>query len=52
MAKSKTKDKSSSRPKKRKKAPRDPEKITECVSCLVELHKLQGVLLTQLSKEI
>jgi ribosomal protein L34E len=27
-------------------------KITECVSCLSELHKLQGVLLAQLNREI
>jgi hypothetical protein len=27
-------------------------KVAECVSCLLELHKLQGVLLAQLSREI
>jgi hypothetical protein len=27
-------------------------KLTECVSCLAELHKLQGILLAQLNREI
>lgn len=27
-------------------------KVAECVSCLLELHKLQAVLLAQLSREI
>jgi len=27
-------------------------KLAECVSCLAELHKLQGILLAQLNREI
>jgi hypothetical protein len=41
--------------KRAKKAPKTAKgqtKATEYVSCLLELHKLQGVLLNQLSKEV
>lgn len=39
-------------PKKLKKTTKGETKLSENVECLLELHKLQGVLLTQLRKEI
>ena len=39
-------------PKKEKKLPYAKKKAVELISSLLELHKLQGVLLTQLRKEI
>jgi len=38
--------------KKVKKTTKGKTKASEHVSCLLELHKLQGVLLAQLSKEV
>ena len=38
--------------KKTEKAVKSQTRIAENVDCLLELHKLQGVLLTQLRKEI
>lgn len=38
--------------KKAKKTARGQTKAAEYVSCLLELHKLQGVLLNQLEKEV
>ena len=35
-----------------KKTTRDRARAAESLDCLVELHKLQGVLLKQLSKDI
>ncbi len=38
--------------KESKKATKGRTKTNECISCLLELHKLQGILLKQLTKEI
>lgn len=38
--------------KKTKKTVGGKTKAAECVSCLLDLHSLQGVLLKQLDKEI
>jgi hypothetical protein len=38
--------------KKAKKTGESQTKAAEYVGCLLELHKLQGVLLTQLSREV
>jgi len=38
--------------KKTKKTAKSKTKATEYVSCLLELHKLQGILLSQLGKEV
>jgi len=38
--------------KKAKKPLKDRTKASECVIHLLELHKLQGVLLTRLKKEV
>jgi hypothetical protein len=38
--------------KKSKKAAKGQTRTTEYMDCLLELHKLQGVLLKQLAKEI
>jgi hypothetical protein len=38
--------------KKTKKTAKGQTKTAEYVSCLLELHKLQGVLLKQLEKEV
>ena len=38
--------------KKSKKAGGEQSKVAEYVSCLLELHKLQGLLLSHLRKEI
>lgn len=38
--------------KKAKKTAKGQTKAAEYVGCLLELHKLQGVLLTQLKREI
>lgn len=38
--------------RKTKKTVARQTKAAELISCLVEVHKLQGVLLTQLHKEI
>ena len=39
-------------PKKLKEATKGETKLSKNVECLLELHKLQGALLTQLCKEI
>ena len=38
--------------KKSKKTSKKQSRAAESVDCLFELHKLQGILLTQLRKEI
>jgi len=38
--------------KKSRKAGAEQSKVAEYVGCLLELHKLQGLLLSQLRKEI
>lgn len=38
--------------KKAKKITKSRTKASEYVDCLLELHKLQGVLLTRLDKEV
>lgn len=38
--------------KKTQKTLKDKTKAAECVKHLLELHKVQGVLLVQLSKEV
>ncbi len=38
--------------KKSKKATKGQTKTAEYIDCLLELHKLQGVLLKQLAKEM
>jgi len=43
---------SAKKAKKSKKGAKGQTKAAEYVSCLLELHKLQGVLLTQLHKEV
>ena len=43
---------SAKKPKKSKKATKGQAKAAEYIDCLLELHKLQGVLLKQLTKEI
>ena len=53
MAKSpREKTKGMASPKKAKRAAKARAGIAENVDCLLELHKLQGVLLTRLRKEI
>jgi len=53
MAKSaRKKKKAAISAKKPKKSAADRTKTAEYVSCLLELHKLQGVLLAELHKEI
>ncbi len=38
--------------KKSKKITKDQTKVVDYLDCLFELHKLQGVLLAQLQKEL
>jgi len=38
--------------KKLRKTTKGKTKAAECIDCLLELHKLQGVLLAQLHKEV
>jgi len=53
MAKSTQKRAKRTVPAKRQKKPAaKPKRIAEYVSCLLELHKLQGVLLTEMEKEV
>lgn len=38
--------------KKSRKTTKGKTNVAECIDCLLELHKLQGVLLAQLHKEL
>lgn len=38
--------------KKSRKTTKRKTNAAECIDCLLELHKLQGVLLAQLEKEV
>jgi len=48
----KTSEKKTKKQVSTKKTAKKQAKIAENVDCLIELHKLQGILLAQLRKEI
>jgi hypothetical protein len=52
MARYKRKKQGKKVSKKAKKSLKDRERALECISHLLELNKLQGVLLTRLKKEV
>lgn len=52
MAKSKRRTKETITTKKSKEGAKGKKKAAEFVSCLLELHRIQGSLLNQLSKEV